>query len=84
MSWLPKDLFKSTLWANSADDKLIFFLFLPETTLMTFHAIVSYGDNICMKFQSLFFGGKNKKYFKLPTTIMITLVAVLKIWIMML
>ena len=37
----------TTLWANSADGKLIFFLFFPETRL-SYHymQIVSLGDNL--------------------------------------
>ena len=43
----------TTLWANSADDKLVmFFLFAPENRFWDFMQIVS------MKFQNLF-SGKN-------------------------
>ena len=57
----------TTLWAFSADDKLmIFFLFFPENWIWHFMQIVSLGDNlspwetVCMKCQILF-SGKNKK-----------------------
>ena len=37
----------TTLWANSADDKLlIFFLFSPENRIWHFMQIVSIGDNL--------------------------------------
>ena len=35
----------TTLWANSADDKLLFFL-LPEYKIWHFAQIVSIGDNL--------------------------------------
>ena len=65
----------TTLWAFSADDKMmLFFLFFPENRIWHFMQIVSLGDNlhemsnpvfweketICMKCQILF-SGKNKK-----------------------
>ena len=50
----------TTLWANSADDKLmIFFLFFPENMIQHFMQIVP----ICMKCQSLFSGENKKKIF---------------------
>ena len=37
----------TTLWAFSADDKLmIFFLFFPENWIWHFMQIVSFGDNL--------------------------------------
>ena len=36
----------TTLSANSADDKLIFFLIFPENRFGHFMQIVSYGDNL--------------------------------------
>ena len=36
----------TTLWAFSADDRLIFFLFFPENRIWHFMQIVSLGDNL--------------------------------------
>ena len=36
----------TVLWAYSADDKLIFFLFFPENRICYFIQIVSTGDNL--------------------------------------
>ena len=52
-AWNVKPYF--WLWANSTDDKLIFFLFFLENKFFT----------ICMNCQSLFFGKKFEKYFKM-------------------
>ena len=55
-----KQLNFTTLWANSADDKLIiFFLFLPEIGF-DISCKLSPLEIICKKCQSLFLG-KNKK-----------------------
>ena len=44
---LPASLTFTTLWANSADDKLmIVFLFFPENRVWHFEHIVSIGDNL--------------------------------------
>ena len=43
---LPKHLAFTTLWANSADDKLIFFLFFLENRIRHFMHIVSDGDSL--------------------------------------
>ena len=50
----------TTLWAFSADDKMmLFFLFFPENRIWHFMQIVSL-ETICMKCQILI-SGKNKK-----------------------
>ena len=44
-----------TLWANSADDKLMkVFLFLPENMLWHFMQIVSLGDNLHVMSEPIF------------------------------
>ena len=50
----------TTLWANSADNKLMIFLFFPENRIWHFLQIVSITplEAICMKCQILF-SGKN-------------------------
>ena len=54
----------TTVWADSADNKLLFFLFSLERRIWPFMQISSSGDNkletICMKCQILF-PGENKK-----------------------
>ena len=55
----------TTLWANSADDKLtIFFLFSPENRFCNFMQIVSIGD-ILYEMSKPVFWEKNTKYFKM-------------------
>ena len=44
----------TTLWANSADDKLMFFLFSLENRLWHFMQTVSLEEIIYMKYQNLF------------------------------
>ena len=43
---LKMSLTFSTLWAFSADDKLIFFLFIPGNRIWHFMQIISIGDNL--------------------------------------
>ena len=53
----------TTLWATSADDKLIFFLFFPENRIWHFMQIVSTGDNLHGMSNPVFWG-KIKKIFQ--------------------
>ena len=56
----------TTLWANSADDKLmiLFFLFYPENGIWHFMQIVSTGDNL-YEMSNLVFCEKEENYFNL-------------------
>ena len=57
----------TTLWAFSADDKLmIFFLFFPENRIWHFMQIVSLGDNLHEMSNSVFWE-KYEKYFKMSS-----------------
>ena len=63
IQYTVKILAFTTLWTNSAVNKLmIFFLSFPENTLWHFMQIVSWGDKemICVKYQNQF-SGKNEK-----------------------
>ena len=51
----------TTLKANSADNKLTFFLFFPENKLWHFMQIVSWGDNLHEMSKAYFLGKKKKK-----------------------
>ena len=53
----------TTLWANSADDKLVvFFLFFPENRIWHCKQIVSIGDNL-HEMSNPVFWEKSEKYF---------------------
>ena len=55
----------TTLWTNSADDKvMIFFFFLRRKQDLTFHANCL---QICMKCQNLNSGKNKKKYFSMSS-----------------
>ena len=54
----------TSLWANSADDKLV--IFYKKTGLDT-SCKLSPLETICMKYQILFSGKKIRKYFKLSS-----------------
>ena len=55
----------TTLWALSADDKLmIFFLFFPVNRIWHFMQIVSWGDNL-HEMSNPVFWEKQEKYFKM-------------------
>ena len=62
LSVASKRLIFTTLWANSADNKLmVFFLLFPENKIWQILQIISIETIlICMKYQILF-SGKNKK-----------------------
>ena len=58
----------TTLWANSADDKLIISLFRQENRIWHSMQIVSNGmETICMKCQNLFSGKNKKTYFNMSS-----------------
>ena len=58
----------TTLWANSADNKLIVFLYFPEIR-QTFHVNFLPMETICLKYHTcILFPEKNKKkYFKISS-----------------
>ena len=51
----------STVWTNSADDILISFSFFKKKRDFDISCKLSPNETICMKFQSLFSGGKKIK-----------------------
>ena len=65
-------IFRITLWANLADDKLvIFFLFSPENRIWHFMQIVSIGDNL-HELSNPVFWEKKEKYFKMSAAEYVT------------
>ena len=61
----------TTLWADSADDKLMIFLFFPENKFWHFLQIVSWGNNLHEISKPIFLE-KWEKYFKMSSTEIIT------------
>ena len=62
---ISRKLTFTTLWAFSADDKLmIFFLFFPVNRIWHFMQIVSWGDNL-HEMSNPVFWEKQEKYFKM-------------------
>ena len=57
------DLTLTTLWANSADDKLMIFFLFPQKTGFDISQIVSIGDNLYEMSKPVFWF-KQEKYFK--------------------
>ena len=51
----------SMLWANSADDKLIIFLFFLENSVLLIRQIFSFGDNL-HELSNTFFPVKKRKF----------------------